>query len=234
MSFPTRTPISSRASSACAARPSSIRWGGTTTACRPSGACRTTSASAAYPELPYDPAFTPPEKPDKQPISVSRPNFVELCQRLTAEDEKAFEFLWRHLGLSVDWALTYATIRKHALRVSQLSFLRLLGRGGAYQLEAPTLWDIDFRTAVAQAELEDRVCPAPITESVRARRWLGHGRDRHHPAGTDPRLRRPRGPSGLSPVSAALRPVGHHPALSGPCPCIRIRWPILRRAPVSR
>src|SRR6202008_767119 len=35
-------------------------------------------------------------------------------------------------------------------------FLRLLNRDLAYQLEAPTLWDIDFRTAVAQAELEDR------------------------------------------------------------------------------
>src|SRR5690606_6347648 len=27
------------------------------------------------------------------------------------------------------------------------------------QLEAPTLWDVDFRTAVAQAELEDREMP---------------------------------------------------------------------------
>ena len=32
-------------------------------------------------------------------------------------------------------------------------------RGLAYQLEAPTLWDVDFRTAVAQAELEDREQP---------------------------------------------------------------------------
>jgi valyl-tRNA synthetase len=31
-----------------------------------------------------------------------------------------------------------------------------LKRGLAYQLEAPTLWDVDFKTAVAQAELEDR------------------------------------------------------------------------------
>ena len=62
------------------------------------------------PSLPYDPAFQPPEKPGKQPISISRPNFIELCNRLTAEDEKAFEHLWRHLGLSVDWSMTYATI----------------------------------------------------------------------------------------------------------------------------
>ncbi len=108
------------------------------------------------PSLSYDPSFVPPEKPGKQVISVSRPNFVELCARLTAEDEKAFEQLWKHLGLSVDWSMTYATIDQRSQRVSQVAFLRLLKRGHAYQVEAPTLWDVDFRTAVAQAELEDR------------------------------------------------------------------------------
>ncbi len=126
------------------------------------------------PSLPYDPSFVPPthstgsgspraqsrgEKPDKHPISVSRPNFIELCTKLTVEDEKAFEHLWRYLGLSVDWSMTYATIGKPAQRVSQMMFLRLLTKGLAYQVEAPTLWDIDFRTAVAQAELEDREQP---------------------------------------------------------------------------
>jgi valyl-tRNA synthetase len=33
------------------------------------------------PSLPYDPSFEPPEKPGKQAISVSRPNFIELCER---------------------------------------------------------------------------------------------------------------------------------------------------------
>ncbi len=111
------------------------------------------------PSLPYDPAFTAPATPAKHPVSISRPNFVELCATLTAEDEKAFEQVWRHLGVSVDWSLTYATIGRPARRVSQLAFLRLLTRGEAYQLEAPTLWDVDFRTAVAQAELEDREMP---------------------------------------------------------------------------
>ena len=111
------------------------------------------------PSLPYDPGFTPPDKPGKQAIPVSRPNFIELCARLTAEDEKVFEHLWRYLGLSVDWGMTYATIDTRSQRISQVAFLRLLTRGLAYQLEAPTLWDIDFRTAVAQAELEDREQP---------------------------------------------------------------------------
>ena len=82
-----------------------------------------------------------------------------MCDRLTKEDEKAFEHLWRYLGLSVDWGMTYATIDKRSQRISQVGFLHLLKRGLAYQLEAPTLWDVDFRTAVAQAELEDREQP---------------------------------------------------------------------------
>jgi valyl-tRNA synthetase len=111
------------------------------------------------PSLPYDPNFVAPETPPKPPVSVSRPNFIELCNRLTQEDEKAFENLWKTLGLSVDWSMTYATIDKRSQSVSQRAFLHLLKRGLAYQVEAPTLWDVDFKTAVAQAELEDREMP---------------------------------------------------------------------------
>ncbi len=95
-------------------------------------------------------------------MSISRPNFVELCLALTETDEQAFETLWRTLGLSVDWSMTYTTIGALAQRISQHSFLGLLERGGAYQLEAPTLWDVDFQTAVAQAELEDRERPGAM------------------------------------------------------------------------
>jgi valyl-tRNA synthetase len=111
------------------------------------------------PHLPYDPALEPPGPSAGQAVAVSRPNFVELCHRLTAEDEKAFEELFRRLGLSVDWTTTYTTIGERAQRVSQLGFLHLLEKGLAYQEEAPTLWDVDFQTAVAQAELEDREQP---------------------------------------------------------------------------
>ncbi|MCC5580766.1 valine--tRNA ligase [Microtetraspora sp. AC03309] len=110
------------------------------------------------PSLPYDPDFEPPANAKGQ-VPVSRKNFIELCERLTAEDEKAFEELWRRLGLSVDWTMTYATIGEHARVASQRAFLRNLARGEAYLSEAPTLWDVTFRTAVAQAELEDREWP---------------------------------------------------------------------------
>lgn len=109
------------------------------------------------PSLPYDPDFTPPEKPDaKRQVPISRPNFIALCEQLVEEDEKVFEALWRTLGLSVDWKITYTTIGPHAQTVSQRAFLRNLARGEAYLQEAPTLWDVTFQTAVAQAELEAR------------------------------------------------------------------------------
>ncbi len=111
------------------------------------------------PSLPFDPGFEPPEQPNKDPVSISRPNFVALCHQLTDEDEQVFERLWRMLGLSVDWAHTYATVSDRAQRVSQRGFLRLAGRGQVVQRTAPTLWDVDFRTAVSQAELEDRERP---------------------------------------------------------------------------
>ena len=126
------------------------------------------------PTLPYDAAFAAPEKPGKQAVAISRRNFVELCDRLVTEDEQKFEELWRHLGLSVDWAMTYTTIGKPAQRISQRAFLRMLARGEAYQAEAPTLWDVDFRTAVAQAELEDREMPGAY-HAIRFPRVDGDG-----------------------------------------------------------
>ena len=115
------------------------------------------------PSLPYDGDFVPPfEGGDNKSsraadqVPISRRNFIELCERLTVEDEKHFEALFRQLGLSVDWTQTYRTISDDTIRTSQLAFLRNLERGEAYQALAPTLWDIDFRSAIAQAELEDR------------------------------------------------------------------------------
>jgi len=111
------------------------------------------------PSLAYDPDYVPPADPPKDPVAISRPNFVALCHQLTLADEQVFEHLWRTLGLSVDWSHTYATIGARAQRVSQRGFLRLARRGQVVQRTAPTLWDVDFRTAVSQAELEDRERP---------------------------------------------------------------------------
>jgi hypothetical protein len=191
------------------------------------------------PSLPYDPSFAAPEKPGKHAIPVSRPNFIELCARLTAEDEKVFEHLWRYLGLSVDWSMTYATIDRRAQRVSQLAFLRLLQQGLAYQLEAPTLWDVDFRTAVAQAELEDREQPGRLPpDPLRAGVPVRDGpvrRDRHDAPGADPRLRGAGRASGRRALPAAVRHGGPSRRCSArACRSARITWPIPRRAPAWR
>ena len=82
-----------------------------------------------------------------------------VCAELTAADEKAFEEVWRRLGLSVDWSLTYATIDDASRAAAQRAFLRNLARREAYLAEAPGLWDVTFGTAVAQAELEERDWP---------------------------------------------------------------------------
>ncbi len=121
------------------------------------------------PSLPYVPDFTPPHEGINDPagkapklsdqVPISRRNFVELCVRLSEDDEKQFEALWRYLGLSVDWSHTYQTIDERARAVAQRAFLRNLARGEAYQAEAPGLWDVTFQTAVAQAELEAREYP---------------------------------------------------------------------------
>ncbi|QGF24988.1 valine--tRNA ligase [Raineyella fluvialis] len=112
------------------------------------------------PSIPYDSDFTPPAKPDpKRQVSISRRNFVELCHELTAVDEQVFENLWKHVGLSVDWSLLYTTISDESQAVAQRAFLHNHERGEAYMSEAPTMWDITFQTAVAQAELEARDYP---------------------------------------------------------------------------
>jgi valyl-tRNA synthetase len=113
------------------------------------------------PTLSRDPEFVVPQQrtakdKDRDLVPVSRPDFVTLCQILTAEDEQVFEDIWRRLGLSVDWSLLYSTISDRARQTSQKGFLHLLAQGHTYSQEAPTLWDVDFNTAVSQAELEDR------------------------------------------------------------------------------
>ncbi len=126
---------------------------------RSAGSRRISGPAARPPRFPTTRTSPLPEEPGKDDIPVSRPNFIELCERLTAEDEQAFEELWRRVGLSVDWQRTYATIGDCARRTSQRMFLHNLARGEAYSSEAPTMWDVDYQTAVAQAEMEDKELP---------------------------------------------------------------------------
>ncbi|MFQ6172963.1 valine--tRNA ligase, partial [Oryzobacter sp. R7] len=115
--------------------------------------------------LHHDPGFEPPFRGDARStkaadeLPISRQNFIELCDELTVKDEEAFESLFRRIGHSYDWTITYRTIDDHSRATAQQAFLRNLARGEAYQAEAPGLWDVTFQTAVAQAELEARDYP---------------------------------------------------------------------------
>lgn len=112
------------------------------------------------PHLHYDPEFKGERGRKGDPLPISRRNFIELCQEVTKEDEEAFRHLWSRLGLSYDWNQEYATIDEHCRRISQLSFLELLEKGEVYQAERPVMWDVDFRTAIAQAEVVDKEVPS--------------------------------------------------------------------------
>jgi valyl-tRNA synthetase len=120
------------------------------------------------PTLPYDPDLRRPEKvdPKARPTPISRPNFVELCEQVVPEFEQQYHDLWSDVGLSVDWAHTYTTIGSKATRASQRGFLRLVQRDLCYRAESPTLWDVDMRTSVAQAELADRELPGAYHQLV--------------------------------------------------------------------
>jgi valyl-tRNA synthetase len=109
------------------------------------------------PNLSYDPDFVPQDaERGAPPRPVSRRNFIESCALVTERLESKYHDLWSNLGLSVDWSRTYRTMDDNAILTSQHSFLDLVQRDLAYRSEAPTLWDVEFQTAVAQAELRER------------------------------------------------------------------------------
>lgn len=116
------------------------------------------------PHVPYEsglevPVLSAKEQKERPPRLISRDNFIELCLRLTHEDERAFMELWQRMGLSVDWRQEYSTIDERCRYLAQLSFVDLYRKGHVYQVESPTIWDADFQTAIAQAEVEDRKVP---------------------------------------------------------------------------
>jgi len=108
------------------------------------------------PHLHHDPSLKVERGAKGKPKPIGRTNFIELCDAVTGEDEEAFRRLWSRLGMSYDWSLEYATIDEHCRRTSQASFIELLEKGEIYQAERPVMWDVEFRTAIAQAEVVDK------------------------------------------------------------------------------
>ena len=89
-------------------------------------------------------------------LPISRKSFIQVCSIQTKEDQTHYERLWRRLALSVDWVQSYETISPHAQMISQRSFLDLYKKGFVENRHTPVYWDTQFKTAVAQADMEDR------------------------------------------------------------------------------
>jgi valyl-tRNA synthetase len=90
----------------------------------------------------------------KDKSQISRSDFRQLCVDETQAGAKTYEELWRSLGISVDWDLSYSTIDERSQRTGQLSFIDLYNKGLMNRVDEPVLWDTQFQTALAQADLE--------------------------------------------------------------------------------
>jgi valyl-tRNA synthetase len=88
--------------------------------------------------------------------SVSRKEFINICNEVIAKEETKFRALFNRIALSVDWNLEYQTINPLSCKISQMSFLDLIEKGQIYRDSQPMLWDSVDQTALAQAEIEDR------------------------------------------------------------------------------
>ena len=165
-------------------------WAGTTTGCPPSAGSRPTSGCAATRRSPTTPTSPARQSRARRRSRSAGPTSSRSATSSPPEDERAFEELWRRIGLSVDWSLGYATIDDRSRRTSQRMFLHNLARGEAYSSEAPTMWDVDYQTAVAQAEMEDRELHGRLPPAAFRRH-----RDRDHATRARGGMRRPGGPS---------------------------------------
>ena len=112
------------------------------------------------PSLPYDPSFAAPDKPAKHADSGVAPELHRAVRAADSRGRKGFRTpvaIPRPVGRLVDDLRDdRPPMRSGSRSCPSCGFC---SADLAYQLEAPTLWDIDFRTAVAQAELEDREQP---------------------------------------------------------------------------
>lgn len=87
---------------------------------------------------------------------ISRGQFIKKCLKETKIGSQIYKNLWQLLGISVDWTKTYSTIAPLAQRLSQWSFIDLFKKGKIYRAKKPIMWCTFCRTALSQADLEDR------------------------------------------------------------------------------
>ncbi|MDP4039706.1 MAG: valine--tRNA ligase [Candidatus Pacearchaeota archaeon] len=87
---------------------------------------------------------------------LSRKEFIDLCLKTLKEITPKFIQDWKNLGISCDYEIYYSTIDDKTRKISQEYFIDLYNNNLIYKADFPTIWDTEFQTPVAQAELEDR------------------------------------------------------------------------------
>ena len=142
----TRTPTSSPATSGCAGKEVFYPMGWDDNGLPTERRVQNYYGVRCDPTLPYDPDFTPPEKPDPKRPGADQP--AQLRRALRAADGGGREGLrvavaQARARRSTGSRPTRRSARARAPR-RQRAFLRNLARGEAYQAEAPTLWDVDL------------------------------------------------------------------------------------------
>ena len=87
---------------------------------------------------------------------MPKAEFITECKKVVFEAEIEFEKLFKALGLSFDWSQKYQTISDESIAVAHDSFNDLIQKGLIYKASNPVYWCTVDRTALAQADLEDK------------------------------------------------------------------------------
>jgi len=104
------------------------------------------------------------KKIGKRASSMPRHEFRKLCNKVVDEIEAGFTESFKLTSLSLDWDQFYRTIDDRSTTISQMSFLDLYEKGFVYRTLQPTIWDPIDKTALAQADLEDKEKPGTMYE----------------------------------------------------------------------
>ena len=171
------------------------------------------------PTLPYDPDFAPPYRGDvpeatHREVPVSRPNFVALCEQLTARTRRPSRSSFRRLGLSVDWT-TPLHHHRRPQPPGQPAWPSCTTWPAA-RPTAPTPRPCGTSTSAPRSPRpRSRTAsgPAPTTASPSTAPRRRPCVDRHDPARAARRLRRPRRPPRRRALPAAVRHDRAHAAV---------------------
>ncbi|MEM4755700.1 MAG: valine--tRNA ligase [Candidatus Woesearchaeota archaeon] len=92
--------------------------------------------------------------------------FRELCLETVNALKPEFIRPWKELGISANFKESYSTIDAHCQATSQRSFLELYEAGFIKKKQIPTAWCTTCRTAIAQAEFENKELESTFNDII--------------------------------------------------------------------